>query len=115
MDNYWPLRGGKLRDVTTGQIVGLQGFSTEQLGDLFWYLFSLYREFVGEAEQIDAAQAILQIVEADPAAPKNVPLTSRLEPGASFEEAVAAARETVRLHEAQLEEAAKGYWKGTDS
>lgn len=115
MDNYWPLRGGRLRDVTTGQIVSLQGFSTEQLGGLFWYLFSLYREFVGDAEQIDAAQAMLQILEADPAAPNNVAVTNRLDPGATFEEAVEAARETVRLHEAQLEEAAKGYWKGNDS
>ncbi|MCL4367640.1 MAG: hypothetical protein M1337_00430 [Actinobacteria bacterium] len=115
MDNYWPLRGGKLRDVTTGQIVGLQGFSSEQLGGLFWYLFSLYREFAGEPEQIDASQAMLHILEADAAAAKNVPLANRLDPGASFEEAVEAVRETLRLHKAQLEEAAKSFWKGEGS
>lgn len=115
MDNYWPLRGGKLRDVTTGEIVGLQAFSSEQLGGLFWYLFSLYREFGGDPEQIDAAQAMLHILEADDTGPDKVPLAGRLDPGVTFQEAVEAARETVRLHEQQVEEAAKGYWKGGSS
>lgn len=115
MDNYWPLRGGKLRDVTTGQIVGLEGFSSEQLGGLFWYLFSLHQEFAGEPEQIDAAQAMLHIIEADAAAPKNVSLAGILDLGVSFEQAIEAVQETMRLHEAQLRDEAKGYWKGGSS
>ncbi len=109
MDNYWPLRGGKIRDVTTGQIVGLEGFTAEQLGGLFWYLFSLYREFDGEPEQIDAAQAMLRVVEADPESPKGI---VGPDPGVTVEQAVGTVRETIRLHESQLADDARKYWKG---
>jgi hypothetical protein len=112
MDNYWPLRGGKLRDVSTGQVVSLDGFSSEQLGGLFWYLFSLYQEFAGEPEEIDAAQAMLLVLQADAAAPGQNPPSGELDPGVSFEQAVEAIRETIRVHEAKLEDDAKGYWKG---
>lgn len=112
MDNYWPLRGGRIRDVTTGQIIGLEIFTPEQLGGLFWYVFSLHQEFAGDPEQIDAAQAMLRIVEVNPAAPK---LVVGSDPGVTMDQALEAARETIRLHDAQLADDAMSYWKGGSS
>lgn len=111
MDNYWPLRSGKVRDVRSGEVVGVDKFNSAQLVELFWYLFELHQDFAGEAEQIDAALTMLKTAEVIPEADRQA---SGVVGGESvlFVQALEAARETVREHEARMDRAAGDDWGG---
>jgi len=111
MDNYWPLRSGKVRDVRSGEVVGVDKFNSAQLVELFWYLFELHQDFAGEAEQIDAALTMLKTAEVIPEADRQA---SGVVGGESvlFAQALEAARETVREHESRMDRAAGEDWGG---
>lgn len=111
MDNYWPLRSGKVRDVRSGEVVGFDQFSSTQLLELFWYLYELHQDFAGEAEQIDAALTIVKAAEALPEAERQGSSSVGGET-VLFEQALEAARETIREHERRIERAAGEDWGG---
>jgi hypothetical protein len=105
MDNYWPLRSGKVRDVRNGEVVSVDTFTSAQLVELFWYLYELHQDFAGDPEQLDTALTMLKTVDVIPESERQGSMNVGGET-VLFQQAVEAARETVRGYDAQMDRAA---------
>jgi hypothetical protein len=113
MDIYWPLRSGNVRDVRSGEVIAVEALSPAVIVELWWYLVELHREFAGEPEELDTA---LTMIKAAAALPDGERQGSRIVGGqsVSFQQALEAARETVRVFEASLDRASGEDWAGSD-
>jgi hypothetical protein len=111
MDNYWPLRSGKVRDVRNGEVVSVDTFTSAQLVELFWYLYELHQDFAGDPEQLDTALTMLKTVDVIPESERQGSMNVGGET-VLFQQAVEAARETVRGYDAQMDRAAGEDWGG---